>query len=70
MMQDIAAMLCGIYLCTLCLYTYLAKDYLMLCNGVQYVQPLTQCITPEALEDCALRWCNKPSEVFLVSSLP
>ncbi|KAL0029759.1 hypothetical protein WJX79_008211 [Trebouxia sp. C0005] len=30
-----------------------------------YVQPLNDCLTPEALEECALRWCNKPSEAFL-----
>ncbi len=40
----------------------------MLCDDVQYVQPLADCLTPEALEERALRWCNKPSEAFLVSS--
>ena len=67
-MQNIAAMLCGIHLCALCLCLYLADHYLMLCDDVQYVQPLTDCLTPEALEECTLRWCNKPSEAVLVSS--
>ena len=62
-MQNIAAMLCGIHLCALCLCLYLADHYLMLCDDVQYVQPLTDCLTPEALP------CKRRVAICLVQLL-